>query len=354
MVIVSVSYRSVASVVSTIRIRLPASISCCRNYSTLLKHRQKSGSLARTTTRQGHISSVFVYPTLFGQRQRHFASSANASEKDPYRLLGVDRNASADEIKKAYRREALKWHPDRHPNEERKEAEARFGAIANAYETLSDPAKKQQFDHGGQAGGFSSGPGGFSSGFHQGGFHSQADAERLFREVFGGQSMDGIFRELFGSGPPSPGQQTLQVGTEVQVLPDRQSVLAACRKSGIDQTNDSLRVRSLGKHGRIIKTDSKDQSVKIKIIGVGDVWFGAAGVRAVGGADFPGHSQFFEGFGNFGAFGGDGLSGGGGGVVQMRQEIFTYPNGQRVVRVTRTVRGPDGSLREEVSESPLQ
>jgi len=354
MVIAEISRLSVAPAVSTIRFRVAAPINNSRNFFALNKQKQKWSSLAKSPSRQGQLLSILKHPCLFGQCLRRFASSANKGETDPYRLLGVDRHASADEIKKAYKEKALKWHPDRHPNEKRKEAEARFGAIANAYETLSDPAKKQLFDQGGQAGGFPGGLGGFQQGgFQQGGFHSQADAERLFREVFQGQSVDDIFRELFGGGSASRGQQALQVGTEVQVLSDRQSVLAACRKCGIDNTNDDLRVRCLGKHGRIIKTDSRDQSVKIKVEDVGDVWLGAAGVRPVGGPGSPGNAQFFEGFGgSFGGFGGEGLSPGG--VVQMRQEIVTKPNGQRVVRVTRVVRGSDNSLREEVSESPLQ
>lgn len=298
-------------------------------------------------------SSFSSNPSSAFSQRRSFASAGRADESDPYKLLGVERNAPPDEIKKAYRKEALKWHPDKNP-ENRKEAEKRFGAVANAYETLSDPEKKRQFDLGGaQSGGFHGGhPGGFQGGFQRGGFQSQADAERLFRDVFGAQSMDEVFGQLFGGRQAARGgPKTLQVGMDAQVLSEAGAVLAACRRSGIDSANDGLRIRSLGKNGRIIKVDPKDQSVKVTIDGVGDVWFGANAVRPLGGSGARTASPF-SGFGNLGGFGGSDVFGGG--VVQMKQEVVTLPDGRRVVRVTRVQRGPDGSLREEISEAPIQ
>ena len=72
-----------------------------------------------------------------------------ANNKDYYQILGVGRNASADDIKKAYRELALKWHPDRwvsKPDDERRRAEETFKEITEAYETLSDPNKKSRYD----------------------------------------------------------------------------------------------------------------------------------------------------------------------------------------------------------------
>jgi len=69
--------------------------------------------------------------------------------EDYYQVLGVDKNASSDDIKKAYRKLALKWHPDRNPNN--KAAEEKFKKISEAYAVLSDPEKRQQYDQFGSA-----------------------------------------------------------------------------------------------------------------------------------------------------------------------------------------------------------
>ena len=70
--------------------------------------------------------------------------------QDYYAVLDVARDATADDIKKAYRKLALKWHPDRHPEAGRAEAEARFKQIAEAYEVLSDAEKRGRYDRLGQ------------------------------------------------------------------------------------------------------------------------------------------------------------------------------------------------------------
>jgi len=70
--------------------------------------------------------------------------------QDYYEVLGVARDASTDEIKKAYRRLALEWHPDRHPEDRRAEAEVRFKRISEAYEVLSDPEKRKRYDRFGE------------------------------------------------------------------------------------------------------------------------------------------------------------------------------------------------------------
>src|SRR5919204_3413253 len=90
-----------------------------------------------------------------------------AAPKDPYKTLGVDKKASADEIKKAYRKLARKYHPD--TNQGDAGAEERFKEIQQAYAVLSDPEKRKQYDQGGGffGGGFD--PGAFRTGGGTGG-----------------------------------------------------------------------------------------------------------------------------------------------------------------------------------------
>eukprot|EP00933_Yihiella_yeosuensis_P042104 TRINITY_DN36609_c0_g1_i1.p1 TRINITY_DN36609_c0_g1~~TRINITY_DN36609_c0_g1_i1.p1 ORF type:complete len:346 (+),score=59.27 TRINITY_DN36609_c0_g1_i1:753-1790(+) len=305
------------------------------------------------------LASIDAPPGL-GYCRSFSSSSSDDGEKDPYRTLGVDRNATQDEIKAAYRKQAMKWHPDRQPPDKREQAQRKFSAIANAYEILSDPVKRRQQDaRGGNgfSGGFQAPGGGFQApggGFHPGagspgGFsHSQESAEKLFREVFGANVFEQMFGQMFNQGAPAQ----LSVGMDVKVQEDFAQVLAACRKCGIDSTNDAKRRRCLGKKGRIVKVDPKDQSVKLKVDGVGDVWFGSEAVRPPGGGIRPGGGFPSFNLGNFGGAGFGGMSSGG--VQEIRQEIVTTPDGKRVLRVTQRIRMPDGSVREDVSESQMQ
>lgn len=98
-------------------------------------------------------------------------------EKDYYKLLGVERDASADEIKKAFRKMAQKLHPDKHKGD--KEIEEKFKSINEAYEVLKDPDKRAQYDRFGYVG---AGPGGGGPGYRDAGFG--ADFQDLFGDVF--------------------------------------------------------------------------------------------------------------------------------------------------------------------------
>jgi len=116
-----------------------------------------------------------------------------ADKRDYYEILDVARDATQDEIKKAYRKLAVKLHPDKNPGDAT--AEERFKELGEAYEALSDPDKRAAYDRYGHAA-FSGGMGGGRSGGGGGGFHDPMD---IFSQVFGG-AFGGGFEEFFGGG----------------------------------------------------------------------------------------------------------------------------------------------------------
>ena len=110
-------------------------------------------------------------------------------KRDYYEVLGVAKNATEDEIKKAYRKIAIKYHPDRNPDN--KEAEEKFKEAAEAYDLLHDPQKRQQYDQFGFDG--PAGMGGGFGGFGGAGGFSMDDIFSMFGDVFGGHSGFGGF-----------------------------------------------------------------------------------------------------------------------------------------------------------------
>ncbi len=111
-----------------------------------------------------------------------------ANKRDYYEVLGVAKTANADEIKKAYRKLALKYHPDRNPGD--KEAEEKFKEAAEAYEVLSDADKRAKYDQFGHNMGPQGFPGG-GGGFHAGGM-SMEDIFAQFGDIFGGAGFGGF------------------------------------------------------------------------------------------------------------------------------------------------------------------
>jgi molecular chaperone DnaJ len=135
------------------------------------------------------------------------------SKRDYYDILGVSKGSSADEIKKAYRKLAIKFHPDKNPDD--KSAEDKFKEAAEAYEILSNPEKKQRYDQYGHAGvGAASGGGGYG-----GGGMNMDDIFSQFGDIFGGGGGGGSpFDSFFGGGQQqSRGGRRVAKGSNLRI-----------------------------------------------------------------------------------------------------------------------------------------
>lgn len=120
-----------------------------------------------------------------------------STKRDYYEVLGIENHASADEIKSAYRKLALKYHPDRNPDDP--DAEDKFKEAAEAYEILSDSGKRAQYDRFGHAG-----INGQGFGDH---FHSTEDVFSAFGDIFG---------DLFGFGAAAGGRRRARAGADLR------------------------------------------------------------------------------------------------------------------------------------------
>eukprot|EP00239_Pterosperma_sp_CCMP1384_P009056 CAMPEP_0197859620 /NCGR_PEP_ID=MMETSP1438-20131217/34338_1 /TAXON_ID=1461541 /ORGANISM="Pterosperma sp., Strain CCMP1384" /LENGTH=127 /DNA_ID=CAMNT_0043476177 /DNA_START=169 /DNA_END=549 /DNA_ORIENTATION=+ len=122
--------------------------------------------------------------------------SGDPSSDDFYKVLGVNKDASEQEIAKAYKKAAIKWHPDKNPQNKEK-AEANFKKVSEAYEVLSSPEKRQTYDQFGKSGlDGAAGPGGGRGGAGM----SYAQAQDIFEQLFGGADPFQMFFEEGGFG----------------------------------------------------------------------------------------------------------------------------------------------------------
>lgn len=175
------------------------------------------------------------------------------AKADYYELLGIPRNASVEEVKKAYRKLAVKYHPDKNPGD--KSAEEKFKEIGEAYEALSDPQKRAAYDQYGHAAFDSRSRGG-------GGFHDPAD---IFREVFGGGS-GSIFEDLFGGrrDPTGPERgsdlrydmeitfQEAAEGCEKEITVSKLENCETCQGSGAEKGSNTKSCSMCGGRGQVI------------------------------------------------------------------------------------------------------
>ena len=161
---------------------------------------------------------------------------------DYYQLLGVAQDAGTDEIKRAYRKLALKYHPDRNPGDT--EAEEKFKEISNAFQVLSDPEKRQLYDRYGPDGPSRAGFGGFDS--VQDIFSSFGD---IFGDIFGGMGgFGGFSRRRRGADLQTDLELTFEEaakGARKQVNVQRKRVCGTCSGTGAKPGNASRCVRCL-------------------------------------------------------------------------------------------------------------
>ena len=182
---------------------------------------------------------------------------AKATNKDFYEVLGVARTGTTDEIKAAYRKAALKWHPDRNP-ENKPQAEERFREATEAYSVLSDAQKREIYDHYGHAGLSSAG---VESGFNNTIFQ---DFHDIFGDFFG-------FEDLLGGGRRSRGRvqrgadlrydmslgfEEAAAGVTTKIKLPRQEFCEACNGTGAKAGTGVVTCQTCGGRGQLVSQQS--------------------------------------------------------------------------------------------------
>ena len=194
------------------------------------------------------------------------------AKRDYYEVLGVSKNASDDEIKKAYRKLAVKYHPDKNPGD--KEAEAKFKEINEAHDVLSDKQKRARYDQFGHAGVVGASGGGGYGGFSGnpfGGFGGQS-----FNFDFGGGGLDDILGSLFGFG--AAGSRRPRRGADYQTsvtLTFEEAIFGTTKSVTVDGASlkvkipagidDGMSIRLRGKGGPAPEGGSEAGDLYVKV-----------------------------------------------------------------------------------------
>jgi len=186
-----------------------------------------------------------------------------ATEKrDYYEVLGVERNAAEEEVKRAYRKLAVKFHPDKNPDDPH--AEEKFKELGEAYDVLMDPDKRAAYDRFGHEA-FAAG----GAGFGRGAFH---DPFEIFREVFGGAGLGGsIFDTFFGGGSGGARREDRRRGSDLrydmeikleeaafgatkQIEIEKLDTCDKCHGSGAEPGSRAINCPTCGGRGQVIST----------------------------------------------------------------------------------------------------
>jgi molecular chaperone DnaJ len=179
-------------------------------------------------------------------------------KRDYYEVLGIARNAAEEEIKRAYRKLAVKFHPDKNPDDPH--AEEKFKELGEAYDVLMDPDKRAAYDRFGHAA-FAQGGTGFGGGFH--------DPFDIFREVFGqGGFGGGIFETFFGGNAQAEDRQhgsdlryDMQIkleeaafGAEKEIEIEKLDTCDKCHGSGAEPSSRTVSCPTCGGRGQVISS----------------------------------------------------------------------------------------------------
>ncbi|NUN48899.1 MAG: molecular chaperone DnaJ [Candidatus Brocadiae bacterium] len=169
-----------------------------------------------------------------------------SGKRDYYEVLGVAKNASPDEIKKAFRQAALKFHPDRNPGNA--EAEEKFKEASEAFDVLQDPEKRAKYDRFGHEG--------LSGGFAPRGFGSSEDIFEAFGDIFG--DLFGFSRSRTRKGPSLRAEVELEFveaarGVDKTLVLKRHEICTGCRGSGCREGTSPSTCGTCGGRGQVLQ-----------------------------------------------------------------------------------------------------